>query len=130
MRTVGQPQPGRGGKPRDLYARSEAFALASLAFFRLLPKTTEAQAPGKQFLEASSSVRANYRAARRSRSRREFIAKLGVVVEEIDECVGWLDYMKRGRIGTDPDLVAEASELCAIFTRALQTARKNGPLGP
>ena len=54
--------------------------------------------PGVQYLKASTSVDSNYRAARRGRSRKEFIAKLGVIVEEIDECVNWLELMQQAEI--------------------------------
>ena len=98
------------------------FALDSLHFYRRLPKTSEGQVPGVQYLKASSSVGANYRAAQRGRSRAEFAAKLGVVVEEIDESVYWLEYMRDGGIAADQALLSEAKELCAIFTKSYGTA--------
>jgi four helix bundle protein len=78
----------------DLLVRTSHFALESLKFYRRLPKTPEAHLAGLQFLRSASAVAANYRAARCGRSRAEFIAKLGVVVEEADECVGWLEFMR------------------------------------
>ncbi|HKY22775.1 MAG TPA: four helix bundle protein [Vicinamibacterales bacterium] len=112
-------------EPADLLSRAAAFALAVLQFYRRLPKTQEAQIPGAQLLRSATGIAANYRAARRGRSRAEFIAKLGIVVEESDETVGWLEYMRDGAIATDPDLLHEAKELCAIFTVSLRTARRN-----
>jgi len=50
---------------------------------------------------------------------------MGTVVEEIDECVGNLEYMRDGNIASEPKLYAEANELCAIFTQSLATAKKN-----
>ena len=79
---------------------------------------------GVQFVKSSTSQWSNYRAARRGRSRAEFIAKLGVVVEEADESVGWLELMRDSSIASDPALLAEAQELCAIFTASLGTARR------
>ena len=108
----------------DLKERSLKFALRGLEFYRNLPKTPAAQVPGMQFLKASAAVFANYRAARRARSRREFLAKLGTVVEEADECVGWLEYMERGAIASDAALISEARQLCAIFSAALRTGRR------
>jgi four helix bundle protein len=67
----------------------------------------------------------NYNAARRARSRAEFIAKLGVVVEEADEALNWLEFFRDGKIATNQILLTEANELCAIFNAALQTARRN-----
>lgn len=76
--------------PTELLDRAKAFALAVAKFYWKLPKTPDAQVPGVQFLKCSSSVSANYHAAQRGRSRAEFIANLGTVVEEIDESVVWL----------------------------------------
>ena len=85
--------------------------------------------PGVQFLKSSSSVSANYHAARRGRSTAEFISKLGTVVEEIDESVVWLEYMRNGKIANDPRLLSEAHELRRIFGTALATARRNRNVG-
>ena len=117
---------GRGVVDRpDLRIRVRGFALAVLTFTRQIPRTPEHQIFVIQVLKASSAVSANYHAARRSRSRKEFIAKLGSVVEEADESVVWLEFMRDGGIASNPELLAEAKELCAIFTAALQTARTN-----
>lgn len=79
-----------------------------------------------QLQDCSSSVAANYKACRRARSRAEFIAKLGVVLEESDEVVGWLQYADdtglaaRDRVAP---LLNEAMQLRAIFARSCRTAR-------
>ena len=80
----------------ELLARAERFALDSLAFYRRLPKSPEAQVPGVQFYKAATSAWSNYRASKRGRSRPDFISKLGISVEEIDEAVGWLEFMAKG----------------------------------
>jgi len=73
---------------------------------------------------------ANHRSAGRARSHAEFTAKLGVAVEEIDESQGWLKHLEQsGAVplaATDQhaDLYAEATELTAILTAALSTARR------
>lgn len=92
---------------------------------RTIPKTLETRDFIAQFLRASSSVSFNYNAARRARSRAEFIAKLEIVVEEADETLNWLQFLRDGKIATNQDLLIEANELCAIFNAALQTARRN-----
>ena len=86
--------------PRDLIARTELFSLAVLKFCRGLPKTDEAREAAGQLRRSANSVRANYRAARKGRSRAEFESKLGTVWEEADECVGWLTYLRDGEITT------------------------------
>ncbi|HYE87024.1 MAG TPA: four helix bundle protein, partial [Vicinamibacterales bacterium] len=81
-----------------------------------------------QLLSASQSVAANYRAACRGRSRAEFIAKLGTVVEEADESVMWLELIQASKLLTTPDVVKlldEAQQLRAIFAASLGTARRN-----
>ena len=69
--------------------RTKRFALRILKLFRSLPKTEEARILGRQLLRSGTSIGANYRAACRARSRAEFIAKLGIVLEEADETVFW-----------------------------------------
>jgi four helix bundle protein len=70
-----------------LRERSKQFAILVVRFFKSLPKTDEARIIGKQLLRSATSVAANYRATGRSRSRAEFISKMGTVVEEADESV-------------------------------------------
>src|SRR5690242_12422389 len=96
--------------------------------FRSLPKETDAQVIGKQVLRSGTSVGANYRAACRARSHAEFVAKIGIVVEEADETVYWLELLgetqavKAERFN---DIKNEAEQLTAIFTAAKETARQN-----
>jgi four helix bundle protein len=80
----------------ELLARAKRFALDSLAFYRRLSKAPEAQVPGLQFYRAATSAWINYRSSKRGRSRPDFISKLGIAVEEIDEAVGWLEFMDEG----------------------------------
>ena len=112
-------------QPPDLVGRAYRFSIAALGFYRKLPKTSDAQVPGVQFYRAATSIWSNYRASQRGRSRAEFIAKLGTAVEESDEAVGWLQFMRDGHIQSDPDLLSEAHEICAILTASLRNARNN-----
>jgi four helix bundle protein len=111
--------------PRDLYERTRLFALAVLAFCRQLPSTKEADEIAGQLRRSANSVRANYRAARRGRSRAEFEAKLGIVFEEADECADSLEYLRDAQISHHPALIEEARELASIFAASVSTARKN-----
>jgi|SRR5262245_32225450 len=111
--------------PWDLTERTRLFALAVIQFCRRLPRIPEAQEAASQLRRAARSVRANYRAARRGRSRAEFQAKLGVSFEEIDEVVDWLVDLRDSCIAHDEALLKEARELAAIFAKAVSTARKN-----
>jgi four helix bundle protein len=97
-----------------------------------LTKTLPATEPGptvrRQLTKAATSVGANYRAARRARSHAEFTAKIGVVAEEADETVYWLDVVAGAKLAESPrlqELQQESRELRAIFSRAVGTARLN-----
>ena len=119
-----------GGMSRadDLQERADIFADRSIAFVEGLPNSQVAQRLGGQYLDASTSVAANYRAARRGRSYAEFTAKMGTVAEEADESVFWLLRIEKsktaqGSVAIEP-LLAEALELAKIFNAAARTARK------
>jgi four helix bundle protein len=71
----------------QLRERTKQFAIRVVRLFRSLPKTDEAKVIGKQVLRSGTSVAANYRAVCRARSKAEFVARIGVVVEEADETV-------------------------------------------
>jgi four helix bundle protein len=81
---------------------------------------------GKQLLRSGTSVGANYREAARSRSKAEFIAKLGDCHKELAESDYWLELLHAERV-IDPKrldpLLAETHELLAIFVTSLKTAR-------
>ena len=110
----------------DLRNRTKAFAVRIVKLYRSLPYRSDAQVLGKQLLRCGTAVAANYRAACRSRSKAEWVAKIGIVVEEADESVFWLEML------TDCDIVLpekvnlilrEAHELSAMFTASQRTAR-------
>ena len=81
----------------------------------------------RQILRSATSVAANYRAACRARSRREFASKLSIVLEEADETEFWLDLLIEADLADAErtrDLLNEAGELVAIFAAARHTASK------
>ena len=91
-------------KPRDLKLRTKQFALRVVKLVESLPQTQTARVFGGQLLRSSTSVPANYRAACRARSNADFIAKMGIVEEETDESVFWIEMLvdtnlvKRSRV--------------------------------
>ena len=114
------------GNSQDLKARTKEFALRILRLYRALPANGEARILGKQVLRSGTSVGANYRAACRARSKAEFIAKLGIVLEEADETIFWLELLLEGGIVKREklsDLLKEAHELMSIFVTSLCTAK-------
>ena len=114
-------------KAKELQARTKSFALRIIRMFRSLPKTEETRTLGRQVLRSGTSVAANYRAVCRARSKAEFTAKLGVVVEEVDETVFWLELLVESGIVPKEkihSLMDEANELLAISAASRHTARK------
>ena len=110
----------------ELKRRTKNFALRVIRLFRALPKTDEARVLGRQVLRSATSVAANYRAACRSRSRAEFVAKMGIVVEEMDETLLWLELLvdsKTVAANRMDGLMAEAREILAICAASQKTAR-------
>ncbi len=113
---------------QKLQQRTKRFAVSLIRLFRSLPKTDEAKLIGRQLIRSATSVAANYRAAGRARSRAEFIAKIGTVVEEIDETVFWIELLSETAILSPAEVSEahqEASELLAIFAASQRTARRS-----
>ena len=111
--------------PSELRGRTKVFALA---VSRTLGQAADSAGVGYhaagQVIRSSAAVAANYRAVGLARSLADFTAKLGVVVEEADETVFWLEYLKES---TTPDpaldaLLHEAGQLVRIFMASRRTA--------
>ena len=111
--------------PRDLILRTRLFALAVRNFCKALPFTDESREAAGQLRRAANSVRSNYRASKKARSRAEFETKLGTTSEEADEAVNWLEYLGDTGIKHDPGLLQVAQALARIFAAAVKTARRN-----
>jgi four helix bundle protein len=112
----------------ELRERTKKFAIRIVRLFRALPRSTEAQVMGKQLLRSGTSVAANYRAVCRARSKAEFIASIGIVAEEADESVLWLELLEETQTLTSKqlqDISKEARELAAIFSASQKTAKSN-----
>ena len=107
--------------------RTKNFAKRVINLCRILPETREGKLIGNQLFRSGTSVGANYRAACRGRSRADFIAKLGIVLEEADESLYWLEILAETEI-IKPDLLRslmnEAEELVSIFVASLNTAKR------
>ena len=113
--------------PKELKDRTKRFAVDIVALCRELPNTVDGRRLGQQLLDCGTSVAANYRASCRARSRAEFISKIGIVLEEADESLFWLELMVDARLITverGERLLKEADELTAIFVTSLNTAKR------
>ncbi|MEO0965602.1 MAG: four helix bundle protein [Planctomycetota bacterium] len=118
--------------PDELEARARSFALRCIKVIDALPIQGSARPIGQQLTRSATSVYANYRAARRARSNREFIAKLSIVVEEIDESEMWLVLIADSAMLPATrlsQLRQEAGELMRIFAASRKTAsgKRNPP---
>lgn len=105
--------------PVELSARTKEFALRMIRLYCSLPKNTQAQVLGKQALRSGTSVGANFREAKRSRSRAEFISIIGVCIKELDETAYWLELLVESDIVSSQkmkDLHQECDQLIAILT--------------
>ena len=118
----------KGIDAADLKLRTKTFALRIFALVDALSNTVQGRAVASQIIRNETSVAANYRAACRARSRAEFIAKIGVVEEEADETLFWLELiidaglLKAKRIRP---LMVEADEIVAIMATSRKSAIAN-----
>ena len=114
-------------KNAKLKARTGAFALATIRLVQSLPRDVICAVLAKQLVRCATSVGANYRASCRAKSTADFIAKMGIVEEEADECGYWLDLLvQAGYLAPEvaAPLQQEADELVAITVSSIRTARQ------
>ncbi len=112
----------------QLYQRVKQLALDAVRFCNVLPKTSTNSILSKQLIRSATSAAANYRAARCSRSKREWISKISITIEEIDETNFWLDFFQSLSESSNKKisiLIQESEELTKIFGKMRATARKN-----
>ena len=122
-------------QPSDCMTKAEAlkkrtfeFTVAVFHLCRPLMRTPEARVPTGQLVRSSAATASNYRATCRAKSKKDFIAKLGTVIEESDESCFWLEYMvatELVELRAVKTLQAESNQLVAIFTTSQKTARAN-----
>jgi len=111
---------------KDLQYRTKQFSLGIVSFYAGLPKGEIFYTLGKQLLRCGTSVGANTRAAYRGRSTKEFIAKMGIVIEEADESIFWLELLEsQDNINKEQVLTLkqEANELVSIFVSIVKKSR-------
>ena len=110
----------------DLKKRTKQFALDVIRFARTLPETDEGRAIGRQLLRSGPGVASNYRSACRARSRAEFVARIGVALEESDESALWFEILTESEISRSAEtfrLLEESNQLSAIFAASSITAK-------
>ena len=111
----------------ELKQRTKTFALRIIRLVEGLSSSIVGRTIANQLVRSGTSVAANYRAACRGRSKAEFIAKLGIVVEEVDETAFWLELIVDS--GLQPhariaSLLKEADKLTAIFVASCRSTKR------
>ncbi len=115
-----------GVNAEQMKERTKQFALHVIRLCRTLPRSSESTIISRQLMRSATSVGANYRAVCRARSTPDFVSKLGVVLEEADESLFWIDLLVDAGVTSKDNigmLRAEANELVAIFVTSLRTAK-------
>ena len=112
--------------PDEMKRRTRAFALRCIKLVASFPKGAVGDIIGRQLIKSGTSVAANYRASCVARSHADFINKLGIVEEEADESVFWIDFSTDADL-TKPnlvnDLIVEGQEILAIVVASRKTAK-------
>ena len=114
---------------KELQDRTKRFALNIIKLSGKLPNKPESWIIGKQIIKSGTSVAANYRAVCRSKSDKDFISKIGTVIEEADETIFWLEIIEESGLLVNEsyliqELKKEANELTAIFVASSKTVKK------
>jgi four helix bundle protein len=124
--TPGALSPDMGEIAERLKRRTMRFSLDVCALIQQLPSGEPGWTVQHQLTKAATSVAFNYRAACRGRSHAEYTAKIGLVSEESDESLGWLEFIEAAELLKSEELqrlLAEARELSAIMSASYGTAR-------
>jgi four helix bundle protein len=109
-----------------LKVRTKRFALMVIQLCRIVQPSPEGRIITRQLLRSATSVAANYRAVCRSRSKPDFVSKLGIVLEEADESLFWLELLVDSRVlqaDKVHPVLNEANELVSIFVASLRTVK-------
>jgi four helix bundle protein len=117
------------GRPWDILDRTKEFALRIIRLFGALPKTTEARVIGRQILRSGTSVGAQLREGKRSRSDAEMISKTESALQELEETAYWLELLAESEVVEADKLIGlrnEADQLTAILVTSARTLKSRG----
>jgi four helix bundle protein len=110
----------------ELKERTFRFGVRIVRLCEALPENRTGRTIANQLVRCGTSVGANYRAAARAKSNRDFIAKMGIVEEECDEAVYWIEMAVATGTAKQElvnDLLDEAGQLLAITVTSIRTAK-------
>lgn len=109
----------------QLKIRTKKFAHDCVKLTEFLPNIYLGNHIKGQLIRCSTSVAANYRATCIAQSKPSFIAKISIVIEEVDESAFWLEFVIDEKLVEEDKikrLLQEAKELTAIFISSRKTA--------
>jgi len=110
----------------DLKKRTKDFAHGCVKLSMALPKTDLGNHIRRQLIKCSTSVAVNYRAACLAQSRPDFVSKLSIVIEEVDESCSWLEFIVDEELLEEKrvvPLLTEGKELSSIFIKSRKTSK-------
>ena len=110
----------------ELRERMTDFAVRIVKMVDAMPTTVSGLAISRQIIRSGTSPSANYRAACLAKSDRDFINKLKMVEEELDETCHWLDIIMRSQMMKEArlkPLCQESSELLNIIAKSIVTTK-------
>jgi four helix bundle protein len=113
---------------QDLSSRTKQFSLRTIRLCQELSQDAISRRLADQLLRSGTSVGANYRAACRARTPAEFAAKMGIVEEEADESIFWMELLVESGIvpaGKLESLMQEADEILAMVVASIRTTKRN-----
>jgi four helix bundle protein len=122
------PKSRKDMNQEEMKQRTKLFALGIIQLVESLPKERTAEVLGRQLLRSGTSVGSNYRSACRAKSIADFISKMGIVEEEADESLYWMELLIEAGIEVNVKmevLMKEAGELLSITVASIKTARKS-----
>ena len=108
----------------EIRERLRNFSLKILELSEMLPNSTKGRVINYQVTKSGTSMYANYRAALRARSKKEFYSKLSISVEEADETEMWLDLITAGEV-LSGDFISNLYDESLELVKILSKMRKN-----
>lgn len=115
---------------KTLKKRFKDWAIKAVLFTRKFPNEPDFKAIRNQMVRCVPSAAANYNAACRAKSNKDFINKLKIVEEELDESMFWFEFVVglEEKLRSDVvEIYKEADELLAIAVASIKTLRKKPP---
>ncbi|OGO29550.1 MAG: four helix bundle protein [Chloroflexi bacterium RBG_16_54_18] len=112
----------------ELKKRTKSFGIRVIKLVEALPNSNTARIIGNQLLRSGTSIGANYHSALRARSKTDFISKIGIVIEETDESLYWMEILAEINLVSKErlsELMQEANELTSIFITTVKSTREN-----